>query len=91
MPDEDLWQLPPALHGFSFVLKQWGELLVEHCSPIEFDGQAFEHLVLPAEQKRLIKGLVEATKVENKGSLVKDILSHKGGELRLSVICPEQS
>lgn len=67
------------MHGFSFVLKQWGELLVEHVSDIEFDKNAFEHLVLPATQKRLIKGLVEATKMENRGSLVKDIISTKGG------------
>ncbi|GAA5849433.1 hypothetical protein JCM9279_000902 [Rhodotorula babjevae] len=62
----DLALLPPTVHGFSLVVREWGELLVEHFSEIQFREDAFERLVLDAETKRLVKGLVEYSNTASK-------------------------
>ncbi|MBW0488966.1 hypothetical protein O181_028681 [Austropuccinia psidii MF-1] len=76
---EDIWRLSPTLHGFSFVTKRWGELLVERLSSIDFDHHAFDHLILPSRKKELIRGLVESS--QGQASYVKDVISQKGGGL----------
>ncbi|KAJ5380254.1 uncharacterized protein N7496_002682 [Penicillium cataractarum] len=48
----------PALVGFSFTTKAWGHVLVDGLSPIEFQDQAFDHLVLKQERKDLIRAVV---------------------------------
>eukprot|EP01127_Copromyxa_protea_P003710 TRINITY_DN134_c0_g1_i2.p1 TRINITY_DN134_c0_g1~~TRINITY_DN134_c0_g1_i2.p1 ORF type:complete len:630 (-),score=84.57 TRINITY_DN134_c0_g1_i2:43-1932(-) len=53
------WMTYPTLPGFSFMLKKWGEFLVEATSDIEFDDLSFVQLVLPKDKKKMIKALVE--------------------------------
>jgi hypothetical protein len=48
----------PALVGFSFTTKAWGHVLVDGLSPINFQDQAFDHLVLKQERKDLIRAVV---------------------------------
>ncbi|KAL2919506.1 hypothetical protein HK105_201153 [Polyrhizophydium stewartii] len=48
----------PALVGFSFSVKAWGHVLVDGLGPIEFNKDAFDQLVLPSANKRLIRALV---------------------------------
>jgi hypothetical protein len=48
----------PALVGFSFTAKAWGHVLVDGLSPINFQDQAFDQLVLKQERKDLIRAVV---------------------------------
>lgn len=42
---------PPTVHGFSFVLKAWGEMLVDSFEAILFDKHAYDHLELDEDHK----------------------------------------
>jgi hypothetical protein len=55
----ELCLLPPTVPGFSLALREWGELSVTLFSPITFRSDAWEKLVLEAETKSLVRGLVE--------------------------------
>ena len=46
---EEAW---PAVVGFSFTCKSWGDVLVEGLSAIRFDESAFQRLVLEKSRKR---------------------------------------
>eukprot|EP00035_Acanthoeca_spectabilis_P006997 m.131437 g.131437 ORF g.131437 m.131437 type:complete len:1036 (+) comp13753_c0_seq2:3-3110(+) len=58
LPDELAWTAWPTLCGFSFTQKCWGHVLVAGLREVEFNLQAFEKLVLPPQQKDLIRALV---------------------------------
>jgi len=64
----------PTILGFSFIAKKWGELSVSQLSEVVFDDTAFGRLVLPSEQKTLIKALVQ-----NFDHSFNDIITGKGG------------
>jgi len=64
----------PTILGFSFVAKKWGELAVSQLGEVVFDDQAYGRLVLPSEQKLLIKALVQ-----NCDHTFNDIITGKGG------------
>jgi hypothetical protein len=53
---EDWFRTWPTLGGFSFAVKKWGEIPIEHSFPIAFDDLAYQRLVLPARKKELIEG-----------------------------------
>eukprot|EP00913_Durusdinium_trenchii_P003813 g3530.t1 len=55
---EELWMSWPALVGFSFTAKCWGQVLVAETAPIEFKSDAFEQLVLPGDTKEIIRSAV---------------------------------
>ena len=42
---------PPTVYGFSFVLKEWGQMLVDSFSEIKFDENAYDHLELDSDHK----------------------------------------
>lgn len=42
---------PPTVRGFSFVLKDWGEMLVDSFESITFDERAYDHLELDGDHK----------------------------------------
>jgi hypothetical protein len=67
--------MPPYAYGFSFVSKQWGEIVLEKTSPIEFRDQAYDQLVLESTKKDMIRALVESNDTG------KDIIAGKGGGL----------
>ncbi|CAE6483941.1 unnamed protein product [Rhizoctonia solani] len=79
--DEDLILLPPTLHGYSFVAKAWGQILVEHLSPIPFRPQIFNHLVLRDDYKSMIRSLVDAHAGRGESALLTDVVTGKGGGL----------
>jgi len=64
----------PTILGFSFVAKKWGELAVSQLGEVVFDDQAYGRLVLPSEQKLLIKALVQ-----NCDHTFNNIITGKGG------------
>lgn len=72
--DEDLWRTYPYLYGFSFKAKQWGRMAVKGLSEIAWREDAWDKLVLPAEEKELIKAIVEF-----QGDTFSDIVDEKGG------------
>ncbi|KAG8762421.1 hypothetical protein FRC11_009503 [Ceratobasidium sp. 423] len=79
--DEDLVLLPPTLHGYSFVAKTWGEILVEHLSPVPFQPHIFNHLVLRNDYKSMIRSLVDAHAGKGESALLTDVVTGKGGGL----------
>ncbi|CAE6409337.1 unnamed protein product [Rhizoctonia solani] len=79
--DEDIALLPPTLHGWSFVAKKWGEILVEHLSPVPFQPHIFNHLVLRDDYKDLIRSLVDAHAGRGDAALLTDVVTGKGGGL----------
>jgi hypothetical protein len=63
----------PAVTGFSFTRKVWGDVLVDGLFEIEYAEATFGRLVLPPARKRMIKALVR-----HSNDTVHDIVSGKG-------------
>lgn len=74
IPDADLWRTYPFVYGFSLSSKQWGRFSLDGVKPIAFREDAFEKLVLPDEDKELIKAIVQ-----DDGSDFSDLIDGKGG------------
>lgn len=62
----ELLTASPVVLAFAFREKAWLELTVSSISEIEFDDKAFEQLVLPEPQKRIIQALVRSHAAEQK-------------------------
>lgn len=75
--EDELHYCAPTVFGYSFGTKMWGQLVVGKFSPIRWNRNAFEHLVLPETTKTLIKSLVDADQVDSE--IVNDVISDKGG------------
>jgi hypothetical protein len=58
VPDGQLCLLPPTLWGFSLVLNDWGQFLVDKFNPIVFDEKAYDHLVMEEPQKVSLRGRI---------------------------------
>eukprot|EP00551_Chaetoceros_affinis_P015666 CAMPEP_0203713174 /NCGR_PEP_ID=MMETSP0091-20130426/70421_1 /ASSEMBLY_ACC=CAM_ASM_001089 /TAXON_ID=426623 /ORGANISM="Chaetoceros affinis, Strain CCMP159" /LENGTH=454 /DNA_ID=CAMNT_0050591181 /DNA_START=97 /DNA_END=1463 /DNA_ORIENTATION=+ len=58
VPDDYLEMTWPALIGFSFTSKLWGEVLIDGLNDVQFNESAFDNLVLPKSRKRMVKALV---------------------------------
>lgn len=63
----------PAVIGFSFTSKCWGDVLVDGLSQINFQDEVFNNLVLPASRKRMVKALVK-----HSSDAFNDIVDGKG-------------
>ncbi|CAB5297093.1 unnamed protein product [Rhizophagus irregularis] len=50
---------PALVYGFSFALKEWGQFLVMDFNKINFNENAFEHLVMPQDKKEVLLELVK--------------------------------
>lgn len=74
IPEDDLWRTFPFLYGFSLSAKQWGRFAVAGLKPIAFREDAFEKLVLPEEDKELVKAIVQ-----DEGGDFSDLIDGKGG------------
>ncbi|KAF2654956.1 ATPase [Lophiostoma macrostomum CBS 122681] len=66
----------PILRGYSVKAKKWLSFYINHVKPIKWDDGAFENLVLPKTQKKLVMALskTQAASVNN----FDDIVSGKG-------------
>ncbi len=74
---EELLVACPVVFGFSFNEKMWLEFKVSGISEVVFNDQAFESLVLPENQKSLIKALVSSHAFHPHKS-IDDIITGKG-------------
>ncbi|KAI8302614.1 hypothetical protein K4K61_007831 [Colletotrichum sp. SAR11_59] len=50
--------LPTRIPGFNMQKKEWVSLDVEFINDVEWNDQAFEHLVIDTETKELVKAVV---------------------------------
>lgn len=73
--------LPPALHGFSFRAKRWGEFLISRLAPIQWTSESFSHLVIPDAYRRIVKALVTVHSGRLKDQLMIDVVAGKGNGL----------
>lgn len=65
--------------GFALTEKKWVEYYVSKLSPIQWNGNAFDHLVLPPAQKSLVRALVESHVKETEGAGgFDDVIKGKG-------------
>ena len=76
VPEEELILCAPTVFGYAFTEKAWVQMTVEGISPIVWDTEAYNKLVLPEDTKKLVKSLVQACRTDTK--LIKDIISTKG-------------
>ncbi|KAG7091788.1 hypothetical protein E1B28_008192 [Marasmius oreades] len=81
--DELLCFLPVDLYGYNLSRKEWQLFDLDLVKPVQYDGKAWDHLVLDADVKTLIKGLVEVStkSMTASGALVSDVIAKKGGGL----------
>lgn len=72
---DDIRAVDPRLTIFSFVAKKWGTVHANQISEIKFRNDAFEKLVMPEGDKKLVHALVK----NSDASLVSDLIDNKGG------------
>ncbi|KAK3372305.1 P-loop containing nucleoside triphosphate hydrolase protein [Podospora didyma] len=81
--DEGTVRLPPyhqmlarsRTRGYSLKLKKWLDFFVEYVEEVTWNTEAFDKLVLPADQKELIMAFSES---QLEGSSFDDVISGKG-------------
>lgn len=76
LTEKELLLAVPYVRGYAMKLKTWLWFFVDQIKPIQFAENAFSSLVLPSEQKRLIRAFVE-TQAKYKNSF-DDIIAGKG-------------
>lgn len=69
------------VHGFSFTHKKWIDMFIDELSPVEWDENCFDQLVLAPRQKKLVQALV-TEHITNKNDF-DDIIKGKGKGLVL--------
>ncbi|KAI9874942.1 MAG: hypothetical protein M1830_009098 [Pleopsidium flavum] len=78
-PDGDFFMLlPPNIFGFNMQEKKWVNLCVDRISPVAWNKQAFESLVVDENTKILITALVTNKITAEKAT---DLMSGKGNGL----------
>ncbi|KXG52455.1 ATPase, AAA-type, core [Penicillium griseofulvum] len=75
--EEELLVASPVVLGFAFSEKLWLEFTISGISDIEWDKEAFGSLVLPANQKSIVKALVESHTF-NAAQNIDDVIQGKG-------------
>ncbi|GKT42861.1 ATPase family AAA domain-containing protein 3B [Colletotrichum spaethianum] len=86
LTDEQALLASPMVRGFSFTEKRFLDFFVDKISPIEWNTQCFEQLVLPDSQKELVQALVAehtARTTDPNASAFDDIVKGKGRGLIL--------
>lgn len=73
VPEDYLEMTWPAVVGFSFTSKAWGDVLVDGLHDINFQEEAFDRLVLPASRKRMVRAVVR-----HSSDSFHDVISGKG-------------
>lgn len=59
IPPERLWNCWPLVPAFSMHLKCWGQAEVSGLTPVAWQDQAWDLLVLPPQRKALIRAVVQ--------------------------------
>lgn len=75
--EEELLIASPVVLGFAFSEKLWLEFTISGVSDIEWDVDAFDSLVLPGNQKSIVKALVESHTF-NAAENIDDVIQGKG-------------
>lgn len=73
--EKDMWRVFPFACGFSFKVKQWGRLGLTGISQVKWREDAFDLLVLPEDEKELVRSVVDGSQT---GQFT-DIVEDKGG------------
>jgi hypothetical protein len=76
LTDKECLLTVPYVRGYAMKGKTWFWLFVDQISPIRFSDNAFQSLVLPASQKKLIKACVDTQR--NHKNIFDDIIAGKG-------------
>lgn len=74
--DEELLLCSCTVYAFSLVLRKWGLFFVPRISEVRFNHSAFNDLVVPTQQKAMIRSLVSDH--ENRHSNFDDLIEGKG-------------
>lgn len=69
------------VHGFSFTHKKWIDMFIDELSPVDWNPDCFDQLVLAPRQKKLVKALV-TEHISSKNDF-DDIIKGKGKGLVL--------
>jgi hypothetical protein len=85
LTDEDLLLTPSVVFGFSLNVKVWLEFDVEKIQDVEWSEDAFDNLVLPHDQKYLLRSLIEA---HHKEIGFDDFIKGKGQGLVVNLFGP---
>lgn len=75
--DEELLLTSPVVMGFAFTEKLWLEFTISGIQEIQYNEGAFESLVLPPNQKSIVRALVESHK-HHGAQAIDDVVQGKG-------------
>lgn len=64
--------------GFAFNEKEWVEFYIEKLSPVQWNEDAFDQLVLPAKQKNMVRALVQSHMKNTGENGFDDVIKGKG-------------
>jgi hypothetical protein len=78
LTDEDYLIASPVLLGWAFNEKLWLEFPVETVEEITWNDKAFDSLVLPEDQKAIVRALVESHTASTGSNTIDDIVAGKG-------------
>jgi hypothetical protein len=73
--EDEYWRATPYLYGFSLSVKEWGKFRVDDLKDITWREDSFDKLVLPADEKQMVRSLVE----HHSSTDFQDIIEGKGG------------
>ena len=77
--EEELLVASPVILGFAFSEKMWLEFTVSGIQDIEWNEGAFDSLVLPDNQKSIVKALVQShTSEAQERKTIDDVIKGKG-------------
>merc|ERR1719491_326956 len=71
---DELWRTWPAVKGFSFYAKRWGELFVEALEPVKYRPEAVQSLVMDGDRKQMVLAMVQ-----HADKSFSDVVDGKGG------------
>lgn len=75
--EEELLLTSPVVYGFAFNEKLWLEFTISGVREIDYNEAAFDSLVLPANQKSIVRALVESHKF-HAAKTIDDVVQGKG-------------
>ena len=75
--EEELLLTSPVVFGFAFNEKLWLEFTLSGVREIEYNENAFDSLVLPPNQKSIVRALVESHKFHG-AKAIDDVVQGKG-------------
>lgn len=75
--EEELLLTSPVVYGFAFNEKLWLEFTISGVREIDYNNAAFDSLVLPPNQKSIVRALVESHKF-HAAKTIDDVVQGKG-------------